>query len=85
MTASKISPIFTSPSVISNGTFDVEFSQGSYNEGLYSGPVSYQVPLYNGSTDVIAQPAVEATRTTTEAWTSLHSPLRARERLHLPQ
>ena len=46
------------PSVISNGTFDVEFSQGSYNEGLYSGPVSYQVPLYNGSTDVIAQLAL---------------------------
>ena len=25
------------PSGTSNGTFDVEFSQGSYNEGLYSG------------------------------------------------
>ncbi len=46
------------PSGTSNGTFDVEFSQGSYNEGLYSGPVSYQVPLYNGSTDVIAQLAL---------------------------
>ena len=48
------------PSGTSNGTFDVEFTDGSENgdEGLNSGPVSYQVPLYNGSTDVIAQLAL---------------------------
>ena len=43
------------PSGTPDGTFDVEFSNG---DGLFTGPFSYQVPLYNGSTDVIAQLAL---------------------------
>ena len=48
------------PSGTSNGTFDVEFAHSNDNgdEGLYVGLASYQVPLYNGSTDVIAQLAL---------------------------
>jgi hypothetical protein len=48
------------PSGTSNGTFDVEFSDGEANGdgGLNTGPTSYQVPLYKGSTDVIAQLAL---------------------------
>jgi FG-GAP-like repeat len=48
------------PSGTSNGTFDVEFAHSNDNgdEGLYVGLSSYQVPLYNGSTDVIAQLAL---------------------------
>ncbi len=41
------------------GTFEVEFSDGPGSDaGLYSGPVSYAVPLFQGSTDVIAQLAL---------------------------
>lgn len=43
------------PSGTPPGTFAVEFSNG---DGLYTGPLSYQVPLYNGSTDVIGQLAL---------------------------
>src|SRR5580698_10266626 len=48
------------PSGTSNGTFDVEFSDSTANgdAGLYNGQTSYQVPLYNGSPDVIAQLAL---------------------------
>ncbi len=48
------------PSGTSNGTFDVEFSDSTANgdAGLYNGQTSYQVPLYNGSADVIAQLAL---------------------------
>jgi FG-GAP-like repeat/FG-GAP repeat len=48
------------PSGASNGTFDVEFTDGSENGdvGLFTGPFSYQVPPHNGSTDVIAQLAL---------------------------
>ena len=42
-----------------DGTFDVEFSDGpGSNAGLYNSGRSYQVPLYNGATDVIGQLAL---------------------------
>ena len=43
------------PSGTPNGTFDVEFSN---TDATFAGPFSYQVPFYNGSTDVIAQLAL---------------------------
>ena len=48
------------PSGISNGTFAVEFTDANENGdgGLNSGPVSYQVPLYNGAPDAIAELAL---------------------------
>ena len=38
------------------GTFDIDFTDSNVNddEGLHTGPYAYQVPLYQGSTDVIA-------------------------------
>jgi hypothetical protein len=47
--------IYQPSSGTSDGTFKVEFSNG---DGLYTGPFSYQVPLHNGSTDVIGQLAL---------------------------